>query len=342
MTYTFLQRRELALGKESLTAEALALLKDSHLNYLQMRTLRLAMEKGLSVIGAKKIAKPEIDVRMMEEYCQLALEQKPFVIPRRKRHHRYVFLALLVGIALFLWIATRETPSPLTLRLVQEQIRLPVGMRFEPERYVRRQDLPQGAVLLLPDAFTAAVPEMRLAVYEVRRGQQSVKQILKILIVDETKPELELSSFDTQCLSDEVIDWRSFIVKAYDAVDGDLRGFVSIEVINEEAVLYQVQDRAGNRAEATLKIQPAACDEEKEKSSLVEAMPIKTTSTTARAEESIHEESGYEESSYEESISVFDSEVEVAHSFSDPSFKRRRKSKSSADKFCSFNKSGRF
>lgn len=316
MTYTFLQRRELELGKENLSAEAFALLKEPRLNYLQMRILRLAMEKGLSAVSAKQIARPELDVRTMEECCQLALEQKPFVIPLRKRHNRYVFLAPLVGIVLFLWIAARETPDPLTLRLVQDQIRLPIGMRFEPESYVRRQDLPQGAVLLLPDAFTAVVPEMRLVAYEARRGQESVKQILKILIVDETKPELELSCFDTQRLSDKGIDWRSFIVKAYDAVDGDLRGFVSVEVVNEEEVRYRVQDRAGNRAEATLQIRPVDCDEEKEEPPAAEKPPIKTASAAVRAEESMYEESGYEESGYEESINVSDSEVEVAHSFS--------------------------
>lgn len=309
MSYTFLQRQELALGKENLSKEALDILEEHDFNYLQMRTLRQAMENGLSIEDARQIAQSKPDVASMEECCGLALKKKTFAAPVRKRYGIYFLMVLVVVVLVFLWNIPWPKKEPLTLHLVQKQIHLPIGMQFEPENYVRKQDIPVDAELLLPSAFTAVVPEMRLVAYEVRRGQESVRQIMEVTIVDETKPILELKSKEITLLPDAQMDWRHFIAKAYDAVDGDLYSFVHIERVNEETVRYYVQDRSGNMAEAMLKIQQADLQEETKIQILpaATAAPSKADPPYTKVEENtnVYEESSCEEEIIEQGVQVF-------------------------------------
>ena len=148
----------------------------------------------------------------------------------------------------------KEAP---VLELRQNEIRLACGMKFEPEQYVKTSSS-EGYELLLPASFTAEKPGVRLAMYELKGKEDSVKKILKITVVDETAPEIHLLQDHAELLTATKFSCRAYLKDAYDAIDGDLTRRVNcsdqLEPSETQTVLYTVKDRAGNEAKTELTV----------------------------------------------------------------------------------------
>ncbi len=255
---TPLQQQELELALCKLSPEGVDLIRGHRLNYLQMREIRLGLERGMSVEQVKPIARKWIDHSEMKELLAAVEAGEDVSIPRRPRKILPLVLSVIFGIgivgALYFY---RSMPSEkLFVPLLQKEIRLSTGMTFDPKAYVKPQLLPLDVQIRYPDSFVCTVPQVRLVVYQVSRGNETVDGILRIEIVDETAPALRLKQSEVTLAKDEVFSCMAYIEEAVDEVDGDLSS--SVECSDElrpqydQEVLYSVEDRSGNIQRAYL------------------------------------------------------------------------------------------
>ena len=257
-TMTLLQREEVRLGREEeLSEEAIALYADPRLNYLQMNRLRTALREGMEPDVLRPAAKPWIPVWHMEELIEELKAGNTPEIPRRPFPVRRVLViaaALLLVLPLPLLAEPEEEP---VLELTAPEVRLACGMKFNPASYVRNAEQ-YGTELILPDAFTAERPETRLVQYQLKGKGGEIRKNLRIRFVDETAPDLKLTTEKTELLKETPFSCQSYVFSAVDAVDGDLKADVhcSDELQDQETqtVEYTVKDRAGNTARTMLTV----------------------------------------------------------------------------------------
>ena len=257
-TMTLLQREEVRLGREEeLSEEAIALYADPRLNYLQMNRLRTALREGMEPDVLRPAAKPWIPVWHMEELIEELKAGNTPEIPRRPFPVRRVLViaaALLLVLPLPLLAEPEEEP---VLELTAPEVRLACGMKFNPASYVRNAEQ-YGTELILPDAFTAERPETRLVQYQLKGKGGEIRKNLRIRVVDETPPDLKLTTEKTELLKETPFSCQSYVFSAVDAVDGDLKADVhcSDELQDQETqtVEYTVKDRAGNTARTMLTV----------------------------------------------------------------------------------------
>ncbi len=275
---TFLQRSEIEKGRQDeLSEEELKLFSRQEFNYLQMGVLRSALGSGLSPEQVRRIAKPWITSDEMEELVNEIKAGNSPVIPKKPRTVPVLNLGAavlsLLGIAVIL-ITRPKTDVPV-LTLTADEIRLSCGMTFDPSAYVKEC---QGEYvhLILPESFLAEKPEERLVCYELQAGESTVRKLMRIIIVDETAPEITLSNDHIELLRVTKFSCHAFLMSAKDNVDGDLTDRVecSDELGEEEtqSVEYIVQDRSGNRTVKRLEVHYADLNEETEEPEKVPAV----------------------------------------------------------------------
>ncbi|MBR2761164.1 MAG: hypothetical protein IKD66_08325 [Solobacterium sp.] len=263
---TFLQKQEVEKGIQAgLSREQVRIYTEPGLNFIQMKVIREALCAGLKDEDARLIAKPWINAETMKELIEEMKQGKKITVKKKLDLRKWILPAAAAGAAfLALGVLFFEEPkeAPM-LELRQEEIRLAVGMKFEPEQYIR-QSSPEGYELILPAPFTAEKPEVRLAMYELKGKETSVKRILRITVADETAPEIHLLQDHAELLRATKFSCRAYLKNAYDAIDGDLTRRVqcSDQLDSEETqtVLYTVKDKAGNVGKTELTIHFADFD----------------------------------------------------------------------------------
>ena len=179
---TFLQKQEVEAGeKAGLTPEEIRIYTEPGLNFMQMRVIREALSDGLSPEDAKIVAQPWINAETMKELIAEMKQGKKVAVKKKTDFRKWILPAAGAAAALFTagFLILEEPKEAPVLELKQNEIRLACGMKFEPEQYVKSSSA-EGYELLLPAAFTAEKPEVRLAMYELKGKEESVRKILKI------------------------------------------------------------------------------------------------------------------------------------------------------------------
>lgn len=326
---TPLQQQEVDLALCRLTAAGVDLIRGHKLNYLQMREIRLGLERGMSVEQVKPVARRWIDHADMKELLAAIEAGEDVQIPRRpaKVIPLIVTAALGAVIAAGMYLYVSLPVEELTVPLLQKEIRLSTGMTFDPKAYVKQELLPSGIVLSYPDSFVCTVPEVRLAVYRASRGDRAVDAVLRIVIVDETAPSLKLKQSEVTVGKDEAFSCAAFIEEAVDEVDGDLMD--SVECSDElkpqydQEVLYQLKDRSGNVQQAFLLVlqeeyaESTADEILPEINDVIEIEPVEEAAVTlpSPSPASLPGDDVYEETEIfvSESVEVHSSDVTVSH-----------------------------
>ena len=328
---TFLQRSEIEKGRqEELSEEELKLFSRQEFNYLQMGVLRSALRSGLSKEQVRQIAKPWIASDEMEELINEMKEGKSPSIPKKPRSVPILIIGAvilsLLGIAVI--VITRPKTDVPVLTLTSDEIRLACGMTFEPSAYVKEVQ-GEDAHLILPDSFTAKMPEERLVCYELETRDGTIQKLMRIRIIDETAPEITLSNDHIELLRVTKFSCLAYLVNAKDNVDGDLTDRVeccdALGEENTQSVEYVLQDRSGNRTVKLLEVHYADGEEETEEPD--KTPTVKPPAVMAATPDPVYvppvasyEESSsgtiveYTESSVE-SEEVVSSETVVQHSF---------------------------
>ncbi len=255
---SYLQQKEIEQGiRNGLRDEQISVFAGKRLNYLQMRLLRTAMEEGLDAETAALLADSRMPLSDMEEALNLIKEGHMPPALHRKRELPVLYSAaaavpLLCSAILFHLL---QPEAPLYLDLYSDEIRLTSGAVFEPERYVH--SFTESADLTLPESFTAGQPGTRVVCYEVKDENRTVQKLMRIIICDETEPEIVLLKEEAEILR-AGFSCRDFLLYAADETDGDLTDDVtcSSELTAEEYqdVEYTVADRSGNTAAAVLRV----------------------------------------------------------------------------------------
>ena len=225
-------------------------------------------------------------------------------------------------------VITRPKTDVPVLTLTSDEIRLACGMTFEPSAYVKEVQ-GEDAHLILPDSFTAKMPEERLVCYELETRDGTIQKLMRIRIIDETAPEITLSNDHIELLRVTKFSCLAYLVNAKDNVDGDLTDRVecsdALGEENTQSVEYVVQDRSGNRTVKLLEVHYADGEEETEEPD--KTPTVKPPAVMAATPDPVYvppvasyEESSsgtiveYTESSVE-SEEVVSSETVVQHSF---------------------------
>lgn len=327
MRWTPLQAEEVEAGKKNLSPESAAVFTRRNFDFMQMQVLRLALETGQEIAQVKKAAKPWISHEEMKEILEALKRGEDPVIPRRPLPRFWFMLAPAIGLILGTG-SCYEPASTLTVPLRQSEIRLSVGMEFAPEKYVDISAVPAGMHLEMPEGFICSTPETRLAAYRLEAEGRQAVSILRILIVDEEPPVLALSCAEVELGEETAFDCMSFVEKAQDNVDGDLRRRVScsndLEDLADQTVVYEVKDSSGNTAAAELHVHRISLintsdiseEEEKETSAApalvpaISPLPVEASSLSpAQTAETLPEETYV----YEEVTEIGSTDVWVEH-----------------------------
>ncbi len=241
--YTFLQEKELAAAEaHGLSRREIRILKDVRLDHVQMRLLRAALEKGISLKKVKKAARHTYTPEEMEKIL-LAPEMK------KKRKKLRIRKPVLIGsgLAVLLFASAWAVRSGMFRRefflLRANQITLVSGDVFQPSQYVL--SVPSGDELILPESFSARRAEERIAVYRTSAGEE---RVLRIRVLDREEPRL---SIDSAVSGRQACTYEG--VSAWDEADGDLSRMVTCEA-DDAFLIYRVSDRSGNQAAEKIKI----------------------------------------------------------------------------------------
>lgn len=252
MNHTYLQVQELSLAEESnLSKEELSLLKHSKLNYLQLEQVRLAIEEKMDFSLIKKMAKPWITSQEMEEIRHDTKLNIPIDFSQYKKKPNIPFLSIVgvvVGCGLFVagWnYRIHHTQTPY-LNLISEDVTIACGTTFEPMRYVQSYSEEVGE-LILPERFSSNSPDIKLLKYELQYGKQSLESYLRVHIVDEQPPTIQLTQEEIELNPNDTIHCKDYLLEARDDVDGDVMSRVSCHYTKDPSeIVYSVEDSSGN------------------------------------------------------------------------------------------------
>ena len=258
--FTLLQKDEVRKAVQAgLSEEAIQLVRNEHLNYRQMAVIRSALESGMDIGQVRAIGRHWVSADEMQELLDELRNGQTVRVPTRPlplAAIARVSAALLLGVTLLLSAFARH-PKECGFELTGEEIRLSVGMEYHPEAYVKEIH-GEDVSLIMPEAFTAETPGVRIAAYELEADGVRIRKLLRIVITDETPPELTLTTDHIELLRVTPFACESYIVSAVDNVDGDITDRVTCDSTLGEAetqnVTYSVTDAAGNTGTASLEV----------------------------------------------------------------------------------------
>ena len=332
---TFLQRNEIEKGlQDQMSEEEMRLFSSHEFNYLQMGVIRSALASGLPADQVRSIAKPWISASEMEELVQELQKGETPEIPNKKIRIPFSWILavlLILSGSGMVWMLAQEE-SDLVLELTSDEIRLACGMTFDPSAYVKDWQ-GENARLILPDEFTASVPEVRLVRYELQSSEGTLSRLMRVIIVDETPPQITLSSEHIELLRVTPFACHAYLIKAVDNVDGDLSAQVECSDLLGEAetqqVEYLVKDSSGNTGTGVLEVHFADLLEPQESASAAvaavpapQAKPLPTPAPVPSETPApyVPEASSTETYAYTETVTesqeIVSSETVVEHSFS--------------------------
>lgn len=265
-SFSNLQKKELKAGyHHGLQKKEIQMYAKWYFSPMQMREIRLGFEQGLKRNEIRK-------------YCHFWIPHEQMKIMRKrikegdgKSVGLYLpggftigqwFLFLLCIIGFFVAAVSLQRvleKEELSLKLTTKSAIIACGEAFDPKAYIQSYTQDE-TTLKLPEAISTRVPGTYLVVYELSRKEEKIERQLRLIVVDQTSPTLQLKEASIPYQEGEAFDCLDYVASATDNIDGDLKEKVYCDgVINTnkpvDYLLYQVSDSSGNESYQLLRIE---------------------------------------------------------------------------------------
>ncbi len=255
-------------------------MNDRDFDNLQLRQIRLGLEEGLDVSAYARTSMPfnemeQIRLRLHEEKESRDLEreekerlekQKVKGEVNKARLHNAVsvlrivmilgIIGLLAGIFLFGRRIYEVWNEDLYIVFNTEKAVLEYKELFVPENYIKEYSEAENIMIVYP-SFSADELGDSMVVYQLSNGLKTIKEELKIRVIDSTPPVIRLKEEEIKLIRKvDEFDPKECIEELSDNYDADPRILID-ELdwdVDEQEVVYHVADSSGNKAEAVLHV----------------------------------------------------------------------------------------
>ncbi len=230
----------------------------------QLQVLIKGLEYGIDISVINDAAIPAEQMEMILEHIisEMGIYEEHYEKVRAKwlKNITWAFLLLLgLAIASTLFVLNKDTLISYTDELileVQDTVTLEAGSIFYGADYIK--EYTETAELSYPETIELPKPCVQLIEYEIANSVKRKTAKLKLIVVDNTAPNIHLSQDYVSISSPSDFSCRDYLKDAYDSVDGDLSTKVSCSVfdsnVKQQKIIYSVSDSSGNKAEAFLNV----------------------------------------------------------------------------------------
>ena len=255
-------------------------MNDLDYDNLQLRQIRLGLEQRLDVSVYARSSMPskemeEIRLRLLQEKAninheeekekKLAKEKVKVEVNKQKLKNtislfRIILILLAIGAMVVIFIAFRYLYNlynqDLYINFKSNEITLEYDDSFIAENYVDSHSEGNNIMFIYPSFVIDKLGEY-IVTYQISNGLKSIKQDLKVKIVDNTKPTIKLKTDEIKLIRD-VDDFigEDYIESYSDNYDSD--PVISVDELDwsleEQVIEYSVIDSSNNSSKASLKV----------------------------------------------------------------------------------------
>ena len=255
-------------------------MNDRDFDNMQLRQIRLGLEENLDVSAYARTSMPSDEMEQIrlrlwkeresrdhekEEKDKLEKQKVKGEVNRTRLHNTVSFLriimiigviALLAGVFLFGRRIYEVWNKDLYIVFKTETVVLEYKDPFVPEDYVEEYSQTDNIMIIYP-SFSADELGDYTVIYQLSNGLKTIKEELKIRVVDTTPPVIRLKEEEIKLIRDvDQCDPEDYIKEISDNYDEDPK--ISIDKLDwdldEQEISFQVFDSSGNRTEAVLHV----------------------------------------------------------------------------------------
>ena len=255
-------------------------MNDTAFDNLQLRQIRLGLEQDLDVSAYARASMPceemeKIRERLLKEKSErdLAGEEEKHLeqqqirteVNRKKLSNTLSFLRIilatgLIGVVAGVFLFGREIyriyNEDLYITFRKDEVILEYKEPFVPEDQIEEHSEGSNIMIIYP-AFAADELGEYTVTYQLSNGLKTIREDLKIRVVDSTPPVIRLKEEEIKLIRDsDVFIAEDLIDEISDNYDQDpdvTIGELDWE-LDEQDIHYLVEDSSGNRAEAVLHV----------------------------------------------------------------------------------------
>ncbi len=277
-------------------------MNDTAFDNLQLRQIRLGLEQDLDVSAYARASMPyeemeKIRERLLKEQSErdlVAEEEKHLEqqqirteVNRKKLHNtlsffRIVLIIGLIGVVAGIFLFGREIyriyNQELFITFKKDEVILEYKDSFIPEDQIKEYSEGSNIMIIYPSFATDELGDYTVT-YQLSNGLKTIKEDLRIRVVDSTSPQITLGTDEITLIreEDEFVP-EEYIKEISDNYDQDPT--VTIDELDweldEQDIRYVVEDSSGNRTEAMLHV--LIEDKPKEKPKYSNTMPASSES----------------------------------------------------------------
>lgn len=264
--FTTLQKQEIHLAQmHGLLPEEIKVMAKPKFNHLQMKEIRLGFEQGLSEKDVRIYAKRWMEPERMKQFREtIKLGDRDAIPPSlpggfEKDTWFWIGMMTFLSLMMLLYLGKAIFYQKAVLKLNAEEVTLRCGDRFDATEYIETYTPSKHSELILPTNISTLLPRTYVAVYELKDRSQIQYETLVVHIEDQTPPTILLSEDAIVIKEEDGFDCRSYIVSAMDNLGKDYKEEVACDShlkkdIENQEVLYAVQDEVGNQSQAILHV----------------------------------------------------------------------------------------
>ncbi len=255
-------------------------MNDTSFDNLQLRQIRIGLEQNLDVSAYARTSMPyeemeQIRERLLkeqserdlaaEEEKQLEQQQIRTEVSRKKLHNTLSFFRIilaigLIGVVAGVFLFGREIyriyNEDLFITFVRDEVILEYRETFIPEDQIKEYSNGSNIMIVYPSFAADELGEYTVT-YQLSNGLKTIRQDLKIRVVDSTDPQITLTTDEITLIREvDEFDPNEYIKEIFDNYDEDPT--VTIDELDwdldEQDIRYRAEDSSGNRAEAVLHV----------------------------------------------------------------------------------------
>lgn len=255
-------------------------MNDTSFDNLQLRQIRIGLEQNLDVSAYARTSMPyeemdKIRERLLkeqlerdlaaEEEKQLEQQQIRTEVSRKKLHNtlsffRIILVVGLIGVVAGVFLFGREIyriyHENLFITFVRDEVVLEYRETFIPEDQIKEYSNGSNIMIIYPSFASDELGEY-IVTYQMSNGLKTIRQDLKIRVVDSTAPVIRLKEDEITLIREvDEFDPDEHIKEVSDNYDEDPTVIID-ELdwdLDEQDIRYRAEDSSGNRAEAVLHV----------------------------------------------------------------------------------------
>jgi|GEM_PF-5159706 len=255
-------------------------MNDTAFDNLQLRQIRLGLEQDLDVSAYARTSMPyeemeKIRERLLKEQFERDIEaekekhleqqQIRTEVNRKKLHNTLSFfriilvigmIGVITGIFLFGREIYRIYNEDLFITFRKDEVVLEYEESYIPEEQIKECSQGNNIMIIYP-SFVADELGDYTVTYQLSNGLRTIKEDLKIRVVDSTSPVIILKEDEIKLIRDtDKFIPEEYIDEITDNCDEELK--ITIDELDweldEQDIRYCVEDFSGNKAEAVLHV----------------------------------------------------------------------------------------